>query len=199
LAKEAAMKTEQSKIYGIEFDKFSIEFALRLEESLEWTRGFTVPEADFVFAVGDIWLNAAGRRSLVVEELQSGNLIETLKGVEEGFRSPAGLVNVENTLKKGDWCSWMRAYWGRVADESFTSDDEVVYERLIPASIVEGRNGHIASYMYGAEPVVEIATRSAEYVHVWAPFDCQRMALAVQNVRQTMREVLLTELRSSRG
>ena len=56
--------------------------------------------------------------------------------------------SIKKIFPCGGWCTWMHGYWNRINEDSSTVEDEEIYELLIPMSLLEGRDGHIAAYRY---------------------------------------------------
>lgn len=71
--------------------------------------------------------------------------------------------------------------------DSPAADDEVLYERLIPLSLVDGKGGNVVAYRYKGRPTIEVTTRPSPNepsVYVWAEFEPECVARAVHELQE---------------
>src|SRR5258706_13404155 len=68
---------------SLPFEGLSLDFVVKLDESVEWTKEFRPKDNnDFVFAGGEIWVRTAKETTLLVEEEPDENLL-VLQGTME--------------------------------------------------------------------------------------------------------------------
>ena len=146
---------------SLPFEGFSLEFLVKLDESVEWTKAF-LPKDDkgYAFASGEIWVRTAKEATLLVEMEPGENLLMLLDTIKRSFSRSKLISGLEERIPSGGWCRWMRGYWDRLNADASTQDDEAIYDLLAPALLVEGKNGWIAAYRYGEAQVLEAGTRS---------------------------------------
>jgi hypothetical protein len=78
VAKKTEVMNNNIITFSLVLPEFSVDFDVKEQSSIEWTRSFNSCGPDFVFAVADIWLRIGRSRHLLVSELHTGNLIELL-------------------------------------------------------------------------------------------------------------------------
>jgi hypothetical protein len=179
--------------YSLELPGFFIDFDVKKESSLAETAAYHLPDCpDFVFAVADTWLRLENSRHLIASEFHTDNLIETLRTLAARLRTLISMPVVEK-IPRGGWCEWMDGYWNRLKSDCSTPEDEVIYDLLIPMSVMESREGYVAAYLYNREPILEVAARpESEHVpvSVWCTFNPERLALEVDALRGAIAQYL---------
>jgi hypothetical protein len=183
-------------LYSLAFDKFFIDFDVKKRASIELTRGFSSHGPNFVFAVAETWLRIESSRYLIIPAIRPGNLIEELKDFSMQLTNPSSVKNLENLISRGGWCAWMRGYWDRL-DNDCNIDDEDIYGLLIPLSLMESRQGHIASYRYNGVPTIEVATRQedgCEITSAWSEFDPKTIASQIRELQEAIAVKILAAM-----
>lgn len=196
MAKKAKIMNNDIFTHSLVLPSFAIDFDVKKNSSLEWTRKFDSHGSDFVFAVADTWLRLGVPRYPLVSEFHTGNLIELLKSLEKSLRNPISIQGIEKIIFRGGWGKWMSGYWNRLNNDFDTSEDEAIYDQLIQSSLMEGRQGHVAAYRYEGIPIIEAATRPASTedapIYVWAEFDPEKIANEVLELQKAVSRLILT-------
>jgi hypothetical protein len=173
---------------SLEFPGFSIDFDVNKQASIERTLSYEHCHwPDFVFSVAEVWLRIGDSRHLFVSEIHTGNLVEELKWIRKNILDPISIQGIEEIIPCGGWGIWMPEYWNRIDAESTTAEDERLYDLLIPSSLMDGREGHIAAYRYNGIPIIEAATYplvTGKSIYVWAAFDPKKVADEIQQISQ---------------
>jgi hypothetical protein len=199
LAKEAKVMSDDVFTLSLVLPGFSVDFDVKIQSSIEWTRSFDSCGPDFVFAVAEIWLRIGDSRHLLDLELYPGNMIEELKLIGERLRNPISLQGIEKIIPCGGWSVWMAGYWNRIDAETTTIEDERICDLLIPMSFIDSGEGHIAAYKYNGMSIIEAGTRpetkEEKPIYVWAVFDPEKIAEEVRGLRQSMIAKLLPAIK----
>lgn len=185
---------DQNPTYSLKFSNFAIEYDVKVAESLQWTHGFTSVPEDFVFVVAETWLRIAEKRYLLESATQPGNLIEELKLLAAELSNPPFVKDIENIIPLGGWTAWMNAFFGRIDDDTSTSEDEFLAEKLVPLLLMTSHTGQMAAYMYNGAPIIEVATRSGNdepIVTAYSRIDCEKIVLDIESMRQQMKLKIL--------
>lgn len=180
---------DETITYSLEFAEFSIDFDVKRNASIERTRSFDSHGPDFVFAVADTWLRIGHSRHLLISEFNSGNLIETLRGLEKQLGNLISTPDIGKVIPRGGLGVWMYGYWNRLNLDCSVPDDEVIYGLLFPLCISAHNDDYIAAYRYNGMPTIEVTTRprtEEKPIHVWSEFDAEKMVCEVRELRQSI-------------
>jgi hypothetical protein len=179
---------------SVPFEGFSLDFLVKLEESVEWTEAFRPKHGEgYVFASGEIWVRTVRDRTLLVEAEPGENLLMLLHTIERRFRRLRPIPGLEERIALGGWCHWIRGYWGRLNADASTQADEETYDLLSPALLVDGKNGWIAVYQYGRIQVLEAGTRSTS-ISVWSEVDPDIVCASINAVASQLSDTIRTLL-----
>lgn len=184
--------------YSLNFEGFSIEIRVDEQSSVDFTNRFDHHGPDFVFAVTEIWLNYEGSKHPIVSATHPENFLERLRDWRGIVSIPPSVLGIEGVIPCGGWGSWMAGYWDRVNKESTGSDDKKLYELLSPLSIIDGRAGDIAVYMYGGKKIFEVAARSGEgrnAVGTWAQFNSEALGNDVEHLAKVIAANILSAVK----
>lgn len=180
------MMNANSLTYSLNFSGFSIDFDVKIDSSIQETKAYRLPaNIDFVFAVADTWLWMAGVRHLLVSDFNTGNLIELLRNLEQRLCAQSLSHTLEGVIERCGWGAWMHGYWDRLNNDASTVDDDAIYDLLIPMSLLEGHEGHIAAYNYNGTAVIEAATRPKIGVPIFvcSDFEPGKVAAELEQMR----------------
>lgn len=103
--------SESVQVFSLALPGFAIDFDVKKEASLAFTRRFGSHGEDYVFAVADILVKVEQVRHVIVPERHPGNLIELLKDAKSRLRNPMEVKGLEALLPRGHWGRWMHGYW----------------------------------------------------------------------------------------
>jgi hypothetical protein len=150
---------------SLPLDGFDLDFVVKVDESIEWTKAFGPDDREYAFARGEIWVRTAEEAILLIdEEPEPGDNLLILLGSIGRTSQRSGLMpDLEEKIPLGGWCHWMRGYWDRLVSDKGAQDDGATYALLAPALLVDGKSGWIAAYRYGNVQVLEVGTRSASF------------------------------------
>jgi hypothetical protein len=200
LAKKAQVMSDEIFTYSLVVPQFSIDFDVKTQSSIQWTRGFDSHGPNFVFAVADTWLRINYTRHLVISEFDTGNLIETLRSLAKQLRDLSSTPDISNIISRGGLSVWMDGYWDRLNQDCSAHSDEAIYNLLEPLCISAHDGDYIAAYIHHGLPTIEVATRpkpEAAPIHVWSEFDPEKMASEVRELQQFISAKILHALRAS--
>lgn len=182
---------------SISLEEFSLEFHVRMAESIEWTKSFD-PAGDrsFVYAAGDVWLDSREATVLLIEEQYGANLLSTLSSLKQSIRSLQARPSLEERIPLGGWCNWMKDYWDRFNADASKEEDKSVYDLLIPALLIDGECGRMVAYRHQQALVLEVCTQSKSdaSVNVWTEFNSDTLCASIDAVSAQLSTAIRSRL-----
>jgi hypothetical protein len=176
--------------YDLEFNELSIHFQLDIEYSIEDTQGYSNPNyPDAIFARGKTFLKSKGMESLLFDYLDNGNLVESLKILENKLARPAEIQELEKIITCGQLGKWKHAYWDRLRNDTSFSDDENIFNSFKPALGNTGTAGEWNVYSYAGKPIFEASIFASqnlypEPLYAWSSFDQLIFSQKVKEIRE---------------
>lgn len=185
--------SETGLSFCLKTSSFSLEFRVLLEESEEMTKAFRREDANFVFGVVEVWLVQNEKAILIVPASNPGNFFEEIKFFLSAIKNPPTFKNLPTIIKRGCWGEWMADYWNKVDNDCLSSEDEKIYDQLIPFSVMESREGYIAIYGYESDSIIEVSSRLGSEC-AWSNFNEIDIGNQLEKLILSMRNALLKTL-----
>jgi hypothetical protein len=182
--------------YDLEFSELSVHFELDIEYSIEYTRGYSNPNyPDAIFARGKTSLKSKGAESLLFDHLDNGNLIESLKTLENKLARPPEIQELEKIIICGELGKWKHAYWDRLRNDVSSSDDEEMFNSFKPALGNTGTAGEWNVYFYAGKPIFEASVFASQNLYsepfyVWSSFDQLIFSQKVKEIREDIQNFI---------
>ncbi len=145
--------------YSIKFSSFSIDFVIKIPESVEMTKKFYKPGSNFIFAVAEIWVRNCKYEYCIMDAVRPGNFFEDIKELRKRLTTSFDVARLEYFMPQGGWCEWMCGYWHRLNEDCSRKKDENIYKVLIELSVFESRSSQLAIYLYNGSATIEIGSR----------------------------------------
>lgn len=180
----------------VTFDKFSLIFEVDIDASMGYLKERNIdPNDKSAFAVGEIWLDAGGRREVLIDKWSSHNLIETIKSIAKDINCLMPNPELEKLIGEGCWASWMHEYWHRIiVTEDACQKDEENYEILIGSLILNSKQGMLAAYLYKEKPIIEACLNyETKVFDAWSIFNPARLTSDLAVVADNLSKLICSK------
>jgi hypothetical protein len=164
--------------------RFDVDVAYSIEDSVNY---FNAEYPEEVFARGSMNLEFDGANFLILDCIDNGNLVESLK-------------RLENEVAIGKLSEWHASYWQLAENDALNPRVEGIFDRLKIAMGNSGADGAWYAYQYFDQAMFEVTLFSKPSVeektlYVSSQFEPDETSLNVKNIRLMMRSDLYSRIK----
>jgi hypothetical protein len=201
LAEETKMTSPEFISYKLNIGdihlRFDVDVAYSIEDSVNY---FNAEYPEEVFARGSMNLEFDGANFLILDCIDNGNLVESLKRLEKLILLPPKIDDLENEVAIGKLSEWHASYWQLAENDALNPRVEGIFDRLKIAMGNSGADGAWYAYQYFDQAMFEVTLFSKPSVeektlYVSSQFEPDETSLNVKNIRLMMRSDLYSRIK----
>lgn len=183
-------------LFDLQFNKFSICFELDTQHSIEDTLGYLNSNYPaFVFARGKALFKDRRVALQIFDYLDNGNLLESLKTLENRINLPPKIRGLEEIIECGQLGLWKQFFWERLRSDSSLLADGEQFDLLNTALGNTGATGEWNIYLYNDSPVFEVsifANGSSQIApfYAWSQFDPHALTSKIKEIRKNIAKTI---------
>ena len=191
------MTHSEIKSYHLRLGELLLRFDVDIEYSVEDTHHFSNPDCPgFVFARACTYLESRGTDHLIFDELDNGNLVESLKSFQKLMSAPTSIDDLSNVISLGGLVEWIHKYWQYYDEGTPNKQSEAIYDRLKPTFGNGGKDGSWYVYKYFDKAVFEIAIKakqptSSEELRVHSNFEPNQANAEIEKIVTSISDSLI--------